>query len=119
MKDIVLRAADDARTELLELSHRIHDDPELGMQEHHAVQWQSEVLRHHGFEVQTPYGGLDTAYRATFHGKSTGPHVAFLAEYDALRGVGPVSYTHLRAHETRHDLVCRLLLEKKKKSKHI
>src|SRR5450756_2737843 len=25
---------------------------------------------------------------------------------------GPVSYTHLRAHETRHDLVCRLLLEK-------
>src|SRR5450759_5594184 len=29
----------------------------------------------------------------------------------------PVSYTHLRAHETRHDLVCRLLLEKKKKNK--
>src|SRR5659263_273451 len=29
----------------------------------------------------------------------------------------PVSYTHLRAHETRHDLVCRLLLEKKKKQK--
>src|SRR5450759_5811039 len=27
----------------------------------------------------------------------------------------PVSYTHLRAHETRHDLVCRLLLEQKKK----
>src|SRR5450756_1617069 len=26
-----------------------------------------------------------------------------------------VSYTHLRAHETRHDIVCRLLLEKKKK----
>eukprot|EP00825_Cyclidium_porcatum_P021601 TRINITY_DN24035_c0_g1_i2.p3 TRINITY_DN24035_c0_g1~~TRINITY_DN24035_c0_g1_i2.p3 ORF type:complete len:108 (+),score=16.65 TRINITY_DN24035_c0_g1_i2:66-389(+) len=28
-----------------------------------------------------------------------------------------VSYTHLRAHETRHDLVCRLLLEKKKNPK--
>ena len=26
---------------------------------------------------------------------------------------GPVSYTHLRAHETVLDLVCRLLLEKK------
>src|SRR5450759_1929782 len=25
--------------------------------------------------------------------------------------ITPVSYTHLRAHETRHDLVCRLLLE--------
>ena len=28
--------------------------------------------------------------------------------------VGPVSYTHLRAHETKANLVCRLLLEKKK-----
>src|SRR5665648_1137992 len=42
---------------------------------------------------------------------------------DASRGMDkglitiPVSYTHLRAHETRHDLVCRLLLEKKKKKK--
>ena len=28
----------------------------------------------------------------------------------------PVSYTHLRAHETVLDLVCRLLLEKKKQT---
>ena len=27
-------------------------------------------------------------------------------------GRAPVSYTHLRAHETRHELVCRLLHEK-------
>ena len=39
------------------------------------------------------------------------------------RGIGdttdvvPVSYTHLRAHETGRNLVCRLLLEKKKKKK--
>src|SRR5450759_5764460 len=36
-----------------------------------------------------------------------------------LYGNYAVSYTHLRAHETRHDLVCRLLLEKKKKKKSI
>ena len=29
-----------------------------------------------------------------------------------LNPVGPVSYTHLRAHETLPYLVCRLLLEK-------
>ena len=29
----------------------------------------------------------------------------------------PVSYTHLRAHETVLDLVCRLLLEKQKQNK--
>ena len=28
----------------------------------------------------------------------------------------PVSYTHLRAHETKANLVCRLLLEKKKET---
>src|SRR5450756_17104 len=36
-----------------------------------------------------------------------GPAAASILECPWL-----VSYTHLRAHETRHDLVCRLLLEK-------
>src|SRR5665811_2568687 len=43
------------------------------------------------------------------------------AQHDGMlcwtRQPGPVSYTHLRAHETVLDLVCRLLLEKKKKKK--
>ena len=37
--------------------------------------------------------------------------------YDDLYNAS-VSYTHLRAHETVLDLVCRLLLEKKQKSIH-
>src|SRR5450759_5404945 len=44
--------------------------------------------------------------------------VDFLRYFNQIQDfnmVVPVSYTHLRAHETRHDLVCRLLLEKKKK----
>src|SRR5450756_3013576 len=41
----------------------------------------------------------------------------FSAGADMLSGdPEAVSYTHLRAHETRHDLVCRLLLEKKKRT---
>src|SRR5450756_2972390 len=39
----------------------------------------------------------------------------FITQRNRLDTSEPVSYTHLRAHETRHDLVCRLLLEKKKK----
>ena len=46
--------------------------------------------------------------------------LAFEMKLDELNGhildIGSVSYTHLRAHETVLDLVCRLLLEKKKKS---
>ena len=33
---------------------------------------------------------------------------------EKITGIKTVSYTHLRAHETVLDLVCRLLLEKKK-----
>ena len=42
--------------------------------------------------------------------------VALARGIDPDRAIGPdpVSYTHLRAHETVLDLVCRLLLEKKK-----
>src|SRR5678815_5781275 len=46
-------------------------------------------------------------------------HVSFF-DYDLdgdLDCYIPVSYTHLRAHETPEHLVCRLLLEKKKKKK--
>mgnify|MGYP003381456070 CR=1 FL=1 len=39
-----------------------------------------------------------------------------LVDMDTL--LAPVSYTHLRAHETVLDLVCRLLLEKKKIQSH-
>src|SRR5665811_2074356 len=35
------------------------------------------------------------------------------SEQNYQTGLGTVSYTHLRAHETVLDLVCRLLLEKK------
>ena len=38
-----------------------------------------------------------------------------LRAYHGFSGKAPVSYTHLRAHETVLDLVCRLLLEKKNK----
>ena len=37
---------------------------------------------------------------------------------DTIYKLQPVSYTHLRAHETDSYLVCRLLLEKKKKQIH-
>ncbi len=68
------------------LARRIHANPELGLAEHQAVGWQVELLEAMGFEVTVPFGGLATAYRAQ-RGQG-GPVVAFLAEYDALPGIG-------------------------------
>ena len=42
-----------------------------------------------------------------------GPLGEQLSTFTDYRSALPVSYTHLRAHETVLDLVCRLLLEKK------
>src|SRR5665648_1145779 len=38
------------------------------------------------------------------------PGAKRIKEKARMETPNPVSYTHLRAHETRHDLVCRLLL---------
>src|SRR5665811_1945581 len=51
---------------------------------------------------QTTYALLDDGRLAVTHGVGRA----------ALGVLDPVSYTHLRAHETVLDLVCRLLLEK-------
>ena len=53
--------------------------------------------------------GLDGQHGTTLDGLTVEMNGAGAAR----RGVAPVSYTHLRAHETVLDLVCRLLLEKK------
>ena len=56
---------------------------------------------------------LKEAYAALVQGMELGFGLSRVHVYRA--DLGPVSYTHLRAHETVLDLVCRLLLEKKKK----
>src|SRR5450756_1301993 len=53
-------------------------------------------------------------YKYLLNQGQTGLSIAFdLPTQLGMDADHPVSYTHLRAHETRHDLVCRLLLEKK------
>lgn len=74
------------RASLVGLSHRIHDDPELGFEEEHASSWCAELLAEAGFDVEMGACGLDTAFVAS---TGTGPFVvAICAEYDALPDIG-------------------------------
>jgi amidohydrolase len=86
----IAAAVDAARAEILDLSHRIHADPEVAFEEEHASAWVAEVLARHGFSVERPAGRLATAVRATRSGGRGGaqPRIAVLAEYDALPGLG-------------------------------
>jgi amidohydrolase len=71
---------------LVELSHRIHANPELEFEEFEASRALEDALEGAGFRVQRGYGEMPTAFVA-----STGPgplHVVICAEYDALPEVG-------------------------------
>lgn len=76
----------DASAELIALSNDLHDNPELGWQEHRSSAVVAGVLAKHGFAVEQPYCGLETAFRARFGSGSF--TVGLLAEYDALPGLG-------------------------------
>src|SRR6185295_2725880 len=89
LKTSVAAAVEAARSEILDLSHRIHANPEPAFEEHQAATWVAEVLREHGFDVEHPAGSLATAIRATRRGeRGDGPRSGILAEYDALPGLG-------------------------------
>lgn len=91
------QAVDGASPDLFAVSAFIHDNPELG---HHEVKAQArlvEEFRRRGFEVEEGVGGFPTSFRATYTSGLPGPIVAFLAEYDALPGLG---------HGCGHNLIC-------------
>ena len=87
-KEKIVQRVESLRANLLELSHKIHSNPETGGKEFQAVKWQVEMLTKEGFVCETPYCGMETAYRAVYKGKGNGPVIAFLSEYDALEGLG-------------------------------
>jgi len=86
-KDDIIKAVDRLATDLERLSHKIHDNPELGYQEVKAAGWLTEFLAAQGFKVERGVAGVETAFRATIE-TGEGPTIAILCEYDALPGIG-------------------------------
>jgi amidohydrolase len=87
VKDQIAAAVDRLGDELESLSHRIHDNPELGYQEVKAAGWLTDFLAGQGFKVERGVAGVDTAFRATIE-TGQGPSIAILCEYDALPAIG-------------------------------
>jgi amidohydrolase len=87
LKKDVTRAIDAMRAELLGLSHEIHQEPELALEEFKSVERLARGVERHDLSVQREAFGLKTAYVAEF-GSTSGPNISILSEYDALPGVG-------------------------------
>lgn len=86
-RDKIGRDASDLAPLLGDVARRIHENPELRFEEHRACGWLADEAERAGARVERGAGGLPTAFRATI-GKSGGPHIAILAEYDALPEIG-------------------------------
>lgn len=87
LKDGIWTRIDALRPELERVSRDIYANPEIAYQERQAVAWLAELLKKHGFSVEVGVANTPTAFVATRR-NGTGPTVAFLSEYDALRGLG-------------------------------
>ncbi|AGA68087.1 amidohydrolase [Desulfitobacterium dichloroeliminans LMG P-21439] len=74
--------------EAWQAAHKIGTNPELGYQEYFAVETLTQLLKNHGFAIERPAADLETAFIARYTGHQPGPCLAFLAEYDALPGIG-------------------------------
>ena len=71
-----------------DISLAIHAKPEVSDFEYFASLTLSEQLKKEGFEIELPAAGHRTGFAATYKSNKPGPTVVFLAEYDALAGLG-------------------------------
>jgi amidohydrolase len=72
-----------------DMAIKIARDPELGGEEFRTSALLAEALSSRGWDVERPYQGLATAFRARRLSKAaSSPAVTFMAEYDALPEVG-------------------------------
>jgi len=86
VKERIAAEARRLQPRLIEISHTLHNNPEILFQEHRAAELLTAELDEQGFEVERGVAGLDTAFVATYG--SGEPVVGILCEYDALPKIG-------------------------------
>ncbi|KAG0004134.1 hypothetical protein BGZ79_010171 [Entomortierella chlamydospora] len=96
-KDL-LAAIDKADADLRHLSLQIHDNPELGYQEHFAHKTLTDFLANEGFHVTRHACDIETAFIAEYVNQGPPPaagavvspmrSIGFCSEYDALPSIG-------------------------------
>lgn len=86
---------DEHHQEYEAIAKKIFDHPETSNHEYFARDLLADQLQKHGFEVVKDVAGHPTGFTAVKKGRKPGPVIAFLAEYDALVGLGHGCGHHL------------------------
>ncbi|WMJ77173.1 MULTISPECIES: M20 family metallopeptidase [unclassified Sedimentibacter] len=88
MKEKVLELIKNITPDLNNLSLEIYNNPELGYEEYEACRLHTELLQKYGFDVQNNFSGVPTGFKAEYKSGKPGLTIAYMAEYDALPGIG-------------------------------
>ena len=84
----ISQSIDSKREAYIATSQAIHAKPEIGNEEFFASATLVQLLEDAGFAVETGVAGHETAFFASKESSLPGPTIAYLAEYDALPGIG-------------------------------
>jgi len=87
-KRLIVKTAESLAESIWQLASQIGNSPEEGYREYFASGLLAAFLEEKGFTIQKPLAGIQTSFLACYKGKYPGPRIAFLAEYDALPGLG-------------------------------
>ncbi|GIV79387.1 M20 family metallopeptidase [Litorilinea aerophila] len=88
LKARVQEYLDEIADRLIQISQTLHANPEVAFEEYQSMALLADTAEAHGFQVKRGVAGLETAFVATSRGKPERPAIAFIAEYDALPGLG-------------------------------
>ena len=87
-RDTIISYADRQDPVYRQIALDIHARPEVSNYEFFACEILSEQLKKEGFDVNVDVAGHRTGFTAVYRSPKQGPVLCFLAEYDALNGIG-------------------------------
>lgn len=88
IKERIIEVIDEKKDRFIEISHLIHQNPEIGNKEFFASSLLVKELQANGFSVEIDIAGHETGFIATKKSSKDGATIGYLAEYDALPGLG-------------------------------
>ena len=95
-KETIKQAVAPYMAELTQMADRIYDLAEPGLEEVRSSAILTDYLEKKGFQIERGIAGLPTAFRAVYEQGKGGPSFGFLAEYDALKGIGHACGHHMQ-----------------------
>lgn len=88
LKEKIAQAVKENLQDAIALNDDLADHPELSGEEYESSRKIVELLKHKGFDVEYPFAGLPTSFKATYGRNDHKYKVAIMTEYDALPGIG-------------------------------